>query len=124
MSEHELQYGEGLLSGAKVTFEGGTAADVQLPTSTAQRRKFADDVRWAYHNVGNPDAVEREAPTPGAWWLRQMAIDTNGKFLQPFLTQMAKSEEQDEEELEIRKDCTRTRDELMRTIDRLLKAPF
>lgn len=83
-----------------------------------QASQYLADAEWVYNNIGNDDVVPEDAPNPGAWWLLTQSRD-DPKMLRDAMMLLAKRSEVDATENSIQKDCVRTRDELMKTMERI-----
>lgn len=92
----------------------------RVPGYSGGQLRIREDARWAYQNM-HAEVEDTDAPSPGAWWLRQQGLIDPKPLLQ-ILMVMAKEQTEDAEEREVRRDCRRTEKQLTETIDRLVDA--
>lgn len=62
---------------------------------------FRRDVLWVYQTVSQPNVRVKDAPSPGAWALRQWAREYRTKFFESFLPRAMKGQEDLDGELVI-----------------------
>lgn len=96
---------------------GPTEPDPGNPARN-QASQYLADAEWVYNNIGNDNVVPEDAPSPGAWWFLTISRD-DPKMLRDAMVLIAKRSEVDATESAIQKDCVRTRDELMKTMERI-----